>query len=217
MMKFLSAFVLLVLLTGCQSHIGKGPITLSPTVQSHIAKAMEDSTVSYIAVSEDGQRVGWAYCPAGYASVCSGNNGAVVAINSCERSGKKCYIYANGKTVLWDKSAPASEGSYGSKLSSQPWKEFVLTVPGGGASDISGPITWNASQVYGEFAIESEDKGYRGCAGEITRRLSATTGRWQLYCASGQSYAGAVDFSDSKVLKGVGSSPTGETVKIGIE
>tara|TARA_R110002110_G_scaffold68580_6_gene185552 strand:- start:3505 stop:3828 length:324 start_codon:yes stop_codon:yes gene_type:complete len=107
-MKVLSAFALVVLLSACQSHIGKGPINLSSTVQGHIAKAMEDSTVSYIAVSEDGQRVGWAYCSAGYASVCSGNNGAVVAINSCERSGKKCYIYAHGKTVLWDKSALAS-------------------------------------------------------------------------------------------------------------
>lgn len=212
-MRVAMVVVFALFLTACQGHVGSGPLTLSPWVKKVVEKRMADSSTSYIAVTPDGSVVGSSYCPAGFSAQCSGNDGSVVALNSCERQskGRKCYLYAHGGRVIWDFDAPPPDD--GKKIGAPVSLEMIWT---GTDRKVSSTASWNRNETLGQFKLASKDAGLEGCAGEITRTEGSSAGRWQLYCASGQSYTGNARF-DGDAVHATGSSKTGDAVSLKVE
>ncbi len=83
------------------SNVGQGPITLSQNVQACFASYLEEPAPGFFAVSGDGERCGYAYCSSAVVQGCRGNI-RQLAIQSCQRSGKTCYVYAVRERVVWD-------------------------------------------------------------------------------------------------------------------
>lgn len=95
-------------LAACQTNAdfyGNGPITLSNNVTDGFERYKKNFNPGAFAISLDGRSAGWSYCPAGQ---CGGSNSLMLAIHSCQESGKTCKIYAMGPTVVWNHSAPAA-------------------------------------------------------------------------------------------------------------
>lgn len=92
-------------LSACASGAkpGTGPITLSPGVQRAYAEYLARDYPLAFAVSTDGRRAGYVYCPEMH---CLGveTSGAVY---QCEKSGRPCYVYAWRRDVVWDEAQPA--------------------------------------------------------------------------------------------------------------
>lgn len=208
-LRILMVLVTTLMLTACQGHVGSGPLTLTPGVENYVAKRMADSSTAYVAVSADGRSAGSSYCAAGFSSQCGGN-GAVVAINSCENysGGKKCYIYAQGGKVIWDFNAPAPEGSR--KANSRVALELAWV---GTDRRERTTMSWNGTETLGQFEISNKTAGLEDCAGEVSRKEGATAGRWQVYCASGQSFTGDARF-DADMVYGTGKAKDGKAVSL---
>jgi hypothetical protein len=92
---------------GTASHVGSGPITLSPGVRAYYEQYRGLTSPSAFAVSADGRAAGYSYCAVGID--CRGND-VNDALNACRRSsrGRPCYIYDLGGTVVWCDAAPAA-------------------------------------------------------------------------------------------------------------
>ncbi len=110
--KLLAVLVMPLFLAACptnQDYFGTGPLEITPRINAafeRYKKAGMDAL--YMAVSEDGQHIGYSYCPAGQ---CGGGSSLMLAISACERrsGSKECRIYAQGHQVVWDRSKPAGD------------------------------------------------------------------------------------------------------------
>ena len=221
MQRLITITALAFLLAGCQTVIGHGPLALTEDAKQRIEQAMSDSSTDYIAVSPDGRTVGWSYCGDGFAAQCRGN-GAVVAIRGCERSGKKCYVYAMGRKVIWDFDGPALPGSTASSASTASsggeliegrWKRATLVWDGGNQTDVM-PLLCNRAATYAEYRLNNNGPSLKDCAGEVTRRLDAAEGTWQMYCASGEVFKGRIAFNGTDELAGTGTDKSGGTATL---
>jgi len=104
----MAVMVLPFFLSACptnKDYFGTGPLALSPSMEAAFIKDKKSGiNSSYFAISENGRRAGWSFCPAGQ---CGGNS-LMLAIHTCENrsGGNECRIYAEGPTVVWDSSKP---------------------------------------------------------------------------------------------------------------
>jgi hypothetical protein len=76
---------------------GSGPVTLSSRVKAAYARYLALPGPQAFAVSTDGKSYGAAYCRWG---TCRGND-VNMALESCRRSGKTCYVYDRQGRVVW--------------------------------------------------------------------------------------------------------------------
>jgi len=101
-----------ILLVGCQTGqapIGQGPITLTPQVSNYYKdKYLKNGPVVFF-VSEDGGYATYVWCP--QTAMCSTRGGSKwSAYGNCEKkSGKKCFIFDEDGSVVWD--GPVSYGN----------------------------------------------------------------------------------------------------------
>lgn len=207
------ALSVLLLLTGCQSLIGSGPLTLSPLSQMIYERASQNTGTAYVAVAVDGSIAGYSVCTAGYASQCGGAPGEQVAIKACERNakGKKCYIYAHGKTVVWDFDGPALPGSAGTGfapddkrelLSGKRWTTAsVVWTQGVEASE--APVYWNAEGTLGNFDVSGQSDSRGDCEGEVRRWASSNKASWNMTCAGGETFDGFITFAEKASVIGL--------------
>jgi hypothetical protein len=86
-------------LAGCaaMSGDGSGPLALSPQVKDAYDHYLSLPGPQAFAVSTDGAAWGAIYCRWG---TCRGND-VNVALESCRRSGKACYVYDREGRVVW--------------------------------------------------------------------------------------------------------------------
>ena len=197
----LAAVVLTV--TACQSHVGSGPVKLTTPVSQYVDKLMKKMSTTYIAVSVDGASVGASYCPDGVSAQCRGD-GAVIAIRSCERYslGKKCYLYAHGRAVIWDFDGPALAGSAayvtGAPVSAKSL-EMLWNATG---KKLTSDLDWkDTARTEAAFRVDDEETGLRSCAGSIDLKSKINGQNTWLKCDSGQNLRGYVSFKGDE-LKG---------------
>lgn len=80
------------------SVYGSGPVRLTPEIQAAYAKYLGTTGRGAFAVSRDGTVAGESYCRIG--TDCQGDP-ISVALASCRRGGKECFIYDVGGRVVW--------------------------------------------------------------------------------------------------------------------
>lgn len=103
--KIIVSCLAVILLVGCQTGqapIGQGPITLAPQVSKYYkAKYLKNGPVVFF-VSEDGGYATYVWCP--QTAMCSTRGGAKwSAWSDCEeKSGKKCFIFDEDGSVVWE-------------------------------------------------------------------------------------------------------------------
>ena len=207
LIRFL-ALTALLFLAGCQTIIGSGPLTLSDGAKQRVERAMSDPATDYIAVSTDGRYVAWSYCRDGLAAQCRGD-GAVIAVDACEESGMKCYVYAKGRQVVWDFDGRALPGKPQAEAN---WTHFAL-VPGDGQFNASFEADWDADAGRAELSRSGNGKRIRDCTGYFTASPGAT-GTWQLTCADGVTFSGSLGKRQGYRRFGAGVSNDNKAVTV---
>lgn len=91
-----------LVLAGCQSLVGEGPITFSPQTAAIYQHYLGQEYPAKFAVSEDGKASSYLYCPWNYVTHCNGAPDTRVIANCEKRSGgKPCLIFAKERKVVW--------------------------------------------------------------------------------------------------------------------
>jgi hypothetical protein len=92
------AGILLTSACATPSYVGDGPVSLSPAVRAYYEEYRRQVNPLAFAVSPDGRAAGYSACP--QFGGCRGNE-ISSALASCQRSGRKCFIYDMAGTVVW--------------------------------------------------------------------------------------------------------------------
>ena len=100
-----AALLAALVLAGCglPSSYGSGPIRLAPEIQAAYDKYRKMPSPGAFAVSRDGTAAGESYCPVGID--CRGNS-ISMALESCRRSGKECFLYDVAGRIVWRDATP---------------------------------------------------------------------------------------------------------------
>lgn len=148
---FLLASVLL--LTGCPSNVGSGPLQLSGNVSHAYEKFKTAFGAAVFAVSPDGQYYGYSYCPAGPDN-CAPAGIESIALASCDRrSPEYCKIYAYGSKVVWNFDEPAPE------LATLKEKTDVNICRVAGNYRAGVAPSWDSSARVVQFVMEAKRRG----------------------------------------------------------
>jgi hypothetical protein len=98
-----AALALLALTAACASpSVGQGPIQLTPRTEQALQRYMALASPEVFAVTEDGAFSSAVYCPE---TACRGNE-VHLALERCRLDGRRCYVYAMGRQVVWRKDLP---------------------------------------------------------------------------------------------------------------
>lgn len=182
MKKIILITVLAVLISGCQTadnSIGVGPITLSSYVKERFEeKYLKSPGPVHFIVSEDGRYSRYTYCAAGPGQCTSGFL-VLDLIEKCEkRSGKKCFVFADGAHIVWDgivsyEGTPNAQTKRKADLSSAikifdnaPPKDANLTsmnnwaVCGWAIKPSSEPLQWRTGEEYSAFVKQAHIRGF---------------------------------------------------------
>ncbi len=145
---------------GCQTaqdRFGKGPLTITKSVQNGFEKYKGVPGGSYFAISLDGRRYGYSYCAAG-PDACHSSPGSL-AVNVCQRgSSSPCKVYARGHFVVWDGAVTVGVPSASQGASPSAKSDDVVC---GYAVDYSGDeAKWHTSAEFAGFVEEAQRRGF---------------------------------------------------------
>lgn len=206
--SLLRVAALALLLAGCQTMAGSGPLVLWPEIEQKIdlAVAEHGEKLDAMAVSTDGKSMSFMVCEYQY---CSGNP-VRMAIASCERHsyGKKCYLFMRGTEVVWDYDGAPRDDDVSDVVKARltlTWTDSKKTVE-------TGLVWLNSLKTRGSFYHDDEAAALKSCTGTITREPEARNGLWQMNCHNGvPALAGKVTFSDG-VVEGQGKTAQGQPI-----
>ncbi len=136
---------------------GDGPINISANMQSYFEKYKSGGGPSYFAISEDGRMASWSYCPSGPDGCSVGEPPYMMAINGCNRRGKKCKIFARGKNVVWK--GPVTYGGSPVASGASPSAKSDEVVCAFAVDYAVEPFTWSTHTEVTKYVAEAKRRG----------------------------------------------------------
>lgn len=185
-----------LLIAGCQTFNGQGPLPIDSDMAARIEVAMaQRRPIDTIAISKDAKTLSMVYCKV---ITCSGNP-VEKAIRQCElrSGGVHCFLYSRGDNLVWNFGSPTDRPVM--------WRTGRLTMEEGKVA-IDLDLVWKDDPDRADIRVLTHPSGYRDCSGSIHRRPNDERVEWQFGCASGQAYRGRLRPENRTVLIGPGSS-----------